>query len=176
MRIGAVRLLPILFVFMFGCLTCTTSLLAGCTDDRFFGATSEDPVMSSVDITFSPVYSSATTSGTSGCKNWNIGRLLKEERMHFVRVHQLRLLFQSAKGYGPELEVLSRLMSCEPEVQPVFNRMLHRRFRKTEELLGRKNGFRDYPDRVASWIKRHRILQKACPFADLSEHVHLSDA
>ena len=96
--------------------------------------------------------------------------------MHFVRVQQPRLLFQSAKGYGPELEALSRLMSCEPEVQPVFNRMLHRRFQKTEELLGRKNGFRDYPDWVVSWIKSHRILQKACPFADLSEHVHLSDA
>ena len=96
--------------------------------------------------------------------------------MHFVEVHQPRLLFQSAKGYGPELEGLSRLMSCEPEVQSVFNQMLHRRFRKTEELLGKKNGFRGYPDRVASWIKNHRILQKACPFANLSEHVHLSDA
>ena len=96
--------------------------------------------------------------------------------MHFVRVQQPRLLFQSAKGYGPELEALSRLMSCEPEVQPVFNLILHRRFQKTEELLGRKNGFEDYPDWVASWIKRHKILQKACPFADLSEHVNLSDA
>ena len=129
MRIGAVRLLLILFVFLFGCLTCTNSLLAGCTDAGFFGATSEDPVMSSVDITFSPVYSSATTSGTSGCKNWDFGRLLKEERINFVRVQQSRLLFQSAKGYGPELEALSRLMSCEPEVQLVFNRILHRIFR-----------------------------------------------
>ncbi len=96
--------------------------------------------------------------------------------MHFVKIQQLRLLSQSAKGHGPELEALSHLMSCEPEVQPDFNRMLHRRFLKTEELLGRKNGFMDYPDQVASWIKRHRILQKACPFADLSEHLNLRDA
>ena len=166
----------IIFIFLFGCLTCTTSLLAGCTDGELFGATSEDPVMMSVDITFSPVYSSATTSGTSGCKNWDFGRWLKEERMNFVRIQQSRLLFQSVKGYGPELEALSILMSCEPEVQPVFNLMLHRRFWKTEELLSRKNGFRDYPDWVTSWIKSHRILQKACPFADLSKHVNLSDA
>ena len=37
------------------------------------GISSRDPIMSCVDLTYSPIYSSASTSGTSGCKNWDFG-------------------------------------------------------------------------------------------------------
>ena len=42
-------------------------LQAGCRGEGFMGISSRDPIMSWVDLTYSPIYSSASTSGTSGC-------------------------------------------------------------------------------------------------------------
>ena len=46
---------------------------AACRGEGFMGISSRDPIMSWVDLTYSPVYSSASTSGTLGCKNWDFG-------------------------------------------------------------------------------------------------------
>ena len=46
-------------------------LKGACRGEGFLGISSKDPIMSWVDLTFSPVYTSASTSGTSGCKNWD---------------------------------------------------------------------------------------------------------
>ena len=56
---------------------------AGC-EGTMMGATSEDPLLSSVDLTFSPVYSSATTSGTSNCPNWDIALQERFARWQFL--------------------------------------------------------------------------------------------
>ena len=79
------RLILLLIVLLVFLPTFMIPLQAGCTSKGFLGATPEDPVMSVVDISLSPVYSFATTSGTSGCKNWDFGQLLKNERINFVR-------------------------------------------------------------------------------------------
>ena len=50
-----------------------TELQAGCRGEGFMGISSRDPIMSWVDLTYSPIYSSASTSGTLGCKNWDFG-------------------------------------------------------------------------------------------------------
>ena len=46
---------------------------AACRGEGFMGISSRDPIMSWVDLTYSPIYSSASTSGTLGCKNWDFG-------------------------------------------------------------------------------------------------------
>ena len=46
---------------------------AACRGEGFMGISSRDPIMSWVDLTYSPIYSSASTSGTLGCKNWDYG-------------------------------------------------------------------------------------------------------
>ena len=56
---------------------------AGC-EGTMMGATSEDPLLSSVDLTFSPIYSSATTSGTSNCPNWDIALQERFARWQFL--------------------------------------------------------------------------------------------
>ena len=122
-------------------------------------------------MTFSPVYSSATTSGTSGCQNCDFATFLKEERLNFVRIHHEILLEQSSKGKGPQLEVLASLMSCEPEVQTQFNRMLRSHYTVLAELFMKPEGYLVYSSQVARWIQDDHILQTACPFAGLSSGV-----
>ena len=62
-----------LTVSLFLCFFVTTELKAACRGEGYMGISSRDPIMSWVDLTYSPIYSSASTSGTSGCKNWDFG-------------------------------------------------------------------------------------------------------
>ena len=54
-------------VFMFFFIKAESQ--AACRGEGFMGISSRDPIMSWVDLTYSPVYSSASTSGTLVCKN-----------------------------------------------------------------------------------------------------------
>ena len=92
------------------------NLHAACAGEGFMGASSGDPVMSMVDITFSPLYSSSTTSGTSGCQNWDFALHLQKEREKFVRIRHQQLLEQSSAGDGPLLEAWSMLMACPRKI------------------------------------------------------------
>ena len=76
---------------------------AACRDEGFMGISSRDPIMSWVDLTYSPVYSSASTSGTSGCKNWDFGYESYTENVlkQFLKKSHEQLLFETVQGPRP---------------------------------------------------------------------------
>lgn len=90
----------------------TASAWAGCSGSGMMGATPENPIMSTVDITFSPTYSVSSTSGTSGCKNWDFAQWLREERTRYLAQNQTELLENIAQGQGPHLQALAQLAGC----------------------------------------------------------------
>ena len=160
----------LLSIFLASLILCLSAgnLHAACAGEGFMGASSGDPVMSMVDITFSPLYSSSTTSGTSGCQNWDFALLLQKEREKFVRIRHQQLLEQSSAGDGPLLEAWSMLMASPREVQPRFNDLIRNHFPETEEVLNSPERISTYPNRVLSWIRQDPVLSHACQNDDLS--------
>ena len=160
-------LLSIFLVSLMLCLS-VGNLHAACAGEGFMGASSGDPVMSMVDITFSPLYSSSTTSGTSGCQNWDFALHLQKEREKFVRIRHQQLLEQSSAGDGPLLGAWSMLMACPREVQPRFNDLMRNHFPESEEVLNSPERMSTYPNRVLGWIRQDPVLSHACQNDDLS--------
>jgi len=74
------------------------------------GIASKDPGMLSVNVTFSPTFAGASTSGTSGCKKWNFTAQVRQE---FVESQWAQLREASAQGRGEHLAVFSDVMGCE---------------------------------------------------------------
>ncbi len=72
------------------------------------GFASENPGMFSVDLTLSPTFAAASTSGTSGCQQWHYA----QEQDRFLETQWEQLAQESAQGGGPHLMALSRLMGC----------------------------------------------------------------
>ena len=73
---------------------------AACRGEGFMGISSRDPIMSWVDLTFSPIYSSASTFGTSGCKNWDFGyeRYTADVLRQFLKKSHEQLLSETVQG------------------------------------------------------------------------------
>ena len=101
------------------------------------GISSRDPIMSWVDLTYSPIYSSASTSGTSGCKNWDFGyeRYAEFVLRQFLKKSHEQLLSETVKGQGPHIEALSRLMSCPHSSKDAFSDMLKEYRQQTVEIF-----------------------------------------
>ena len=79
---------------------------AACRGEGCMGISSRDSIMSWVDLTFSPVYSSASTSGTLGCKNWDFGyeRYTAFVLRKFLKKSHEQLLSETVQGQGPILK------------------------------------------------------------------------
>ena len=77
------------------------------------GLASKDPGMLSVNVTFSPTFAGASTSGTSGCKKWKFSAQVRQE---FVESQWAQLREASAQGRGAHLAVFSDMMGCETAV------------------------------------------------------------
>ncbi|MEC8394849.1 MAG: DUF3015 family protein [SAR324 cluster bacterium] len=73
------------------------------------GLASKDPGMLSVNVTFSPTFAGASTSGTSGCKKWKFSAQVRQE---FVESQWAQLREASAQGRGAHLAVFSVVMGC----------------------------------------------------------------
>ncbi len=84
------------------------------------GLASKDPGMLSVNVTFSPTFAGASTSGTSGCKKWKFSAQVRQE---FVESQWAQLREASAQGRGAHLAVFSDVMGCETEGLHVFSQM-----------------------------------------------------
>ena len=90
------------------------------------GATSEDPLLSSVDLSFSPIYSSATTSGTGhGPHSEALGALYycsevgQQQFGNFLRLHQERIDFHLHNNGQVEalVPVLSQWIQSHPSLR-----------------------------------------------------------
>ena len=91
------------------------------------GLASKDPGMLSVNVTFSPTFAGASTSGTSGCKKWNFSAQVRQE---FVESQWAQLREASAQGRGEHLSVFSNVMGCETEGLHVFSQMMKSNYKR----------------------------------------------
>lgn len=95
-----------------------------CNEGHYFGITSGEPLFSTIDVSFSTFYSTTSTSGTSGCSNWDLAHYLEESRKQFVAQKSSQILEEAAQGSGPHLEALGRLMGCDTQQLEHFNQLL----------------------------------------------------
>ena len=131
------------------------------------GLASKDPGMLSVNVTFSPTFAGASTSGTSGCKKWNFSAQVRQE---FVESQWAQLSEASAQGRGEHLSVFSNVMGCETEGLHVFSQMMKSNYKRLypdqEKLLSelmekQRQGMRAdlFLRKVESLIRENQQLQ-----------------
>ena len=98
-----------------------TDPILACNRGGPMGLASKDPGMLSVNITFSPTFAGASTSGTSGCKKWHFTAQVRKE---FVEQNWTQLREESSKGRGENLVVFSDVMGCGIKGRIPFGQML----------------------------------------------------
>ena len=98
-----------------------TTVLLACNRGGPMGLASKDPGMFFVNITFSPTFAGASTSGTSGCKKWNFTAKVRHE---FIERNWTLLREEGSRGQGEHLMVFSEVMGCGDEDRKPFGEML----------------------------------------------------
>ena len=155
-----------IFLIAVGCLLLLPSSgWAYCSENNYLGVTEEQPILSSIDVSSSFFYSSTSTSGTSGCQNWDFTQFLEESRKQFITRQFQQVLEETALGEGPHLEALGRLMGCpDTEIRP-FARMLKTHYATLSQHLT----FPEHPEigkavlkEIKQWMARHTQLKHAC--------------
>ena len=149
----------VLIVLLFGH---NYHLQAACRGEGFMGVSSKDPIMSWVDLTYSPVYSSASTSGTLGCKNWDFTQYLEREQRKFIKNSHQQLLVETVRGQGPHLVALARLMECPQSFSKVFAGMLWEHRQKTVQLFETAKQTPEFMTELIKWIKAEPKLRNTC--------------
>ena len=81
------------------------------------GFASNEPGAFSLDITISPTYTGASSSGISGCKDWDYSQ---HQRNHFLKTQWVYLNEDSARGEGAHLTALAQIMGCSKERETHF--------------------------------------------------------
>ena len=140
----------------------STQLHAACRGEGFMGVSSNDPIMSWVDLTFSPTYSSASTSGTLGCKNWNFTQYIEHVRKQFLKQTHSQLLAETVQGHGSHLEALTTLMTCPPSSVETFSGMLWAHRQQTVEIFETSKQSQEFLTELRKWIKANPELRNTC--------------
>ena len=96
-------------------------VVMACHRGGSMGIAEKDPGMFSVDITLSPTFAFASSSGTSGCKDWDYSAELRRD---FVQTQWALIREESSRGTGIRLNAFSGMMGCFDEDQLEFKRML----------------------------------------------------
>jgi len=142
----------------------SNQLHAACRGEGFMGVSSNDPIMSWVDLTYSPTYSSASTSGTLGCKNWNFGnaRYMEHVVNQFLKQSHTQLLAETVQGHGSHLEALTALMTCPPSLVETFSGMLWANRQQTVMIFETSKQSQEFLTELRKWIKANPELRNTC--------------
>ena len=153
-----------LTVSLFLCFFVTTELKAACRGEGYMGISSRDPIMSWVDLTYSPIYSSASTSGTSGCKNWDFGyeRYTENVLRQFLKKSHAQLLSETVQGQGPHIEALSRLMACPYYSNNAFSVMLKEHRQQTVKIFSTSRQAHKFLTELRLWMQQNPELRETC--------------
>ena len=137
---------------------------AACRGEGYMGISSRDPIMSWVDLTYSPIYSSASTSGTSGCKNWDFGyeRYTENVLRKFLKKSRVQLLSETVQGQGPHIEALSRLMACPHSSKVAFSDMMKYYRQQTVEIFATSSQSNEFLNELKLWIQNNSELRETC--------------
>ena len=141
-----------------------TELQAACRGEGYMGISSRDPIMSWVDLTYSPIYSSASTSGTSGCKNWDFGyeRYTEFALRQFLKKSHEQFLSETVQGKGPHIDALSRLMSCPHSSKEVFSDMMKENRQQTVEIFATSRQSTEFLTELRLWMQKNSELRETC--------------
>lgn len=142
----------------------TSSLWGYCNDNQYWGITSQQPLMSTIDVSSSTFYSTTSTSGTSGCPNWDFAQHLAESRKKFLNHHHQMLLEEASQGQGPHLAGLGRLMGCPLSEDLQFATMLKNYYvplMKHLSVSGNPHTTAFLTD-LQHWIAQDAQLKNAC--------------
>ena len=163
-RILKKNLINFLAVSMFLLFFIKAESQAACRGEGFMGISSRDPIMSWVDLTYSPVYSSASTSGTSGCKNWDFGyeRYTEYVLRQFLKKSHEQLLSETVQGQGPHIEALSRLMECPHSSKDAFSDMLKEHRQQTVEIFATSRQSDEFLTELRLWMQKNLELRETC--------------
>jgi len=137
------------------------NLHAGC-EGTYMGVTTENPVFSSIDLTFSPFYSTASTSGTSECPNWDFAHYLDESRRHYLTVQRVAILEETSQRQGPHLNALAQMMGCRQSNYDQFSEMLHHHYPRLRTYLETAQDSKSALEPLKKWIYLHPILKVHC--------------
>ena len=140
----------------------STQLQAACRGEGFMGVSSNDPILSWIDLTYSPTYSSASTSGTSGCKNWEFSQYIEHVRRKFLKQTHSQLLAETVQGHGSHLEALTTLMICPPSSVETFSGMLWAHRQQTVEIFETSKQSQKFLTELRKWIKANPELLNNC--------------
>ena len=81
-----------------------------------------------IDFISMPTLVFASTSGTSGCRNWDFANATEQER--YVVFNWELLSQEAAKGSGESLEALSALAQCHQNVYPRFQQIMQKNYQQ----------------------------------------------
>ena len=112
------------FAFAFALMLAIASSLSNpatlyaCHDGGPIGFASKKPGSFTVDTVSTATFAIASTSGTSGCRNWDLVQLLEKEQSRFVLTNWSGIQEDAARGSGPHLKALAGLIGCGAEALP----------------------------------------------------------
>jgi hypothetical protein len=112
-------------------LLLTTALMFGggnawaCHQGGPMGFANGDPGAFSLDITISPTYTGASTSGTAGCKDWDYSQ---HQRNHFLETQWAFLNEATARGNGQHLSAFAQIMGCDKKQEMQFADLLRNNY------------------------------------------------
>ena len=125
------------------------------------GIADKKPVFSTTDLTFQGTFMFASTSGTSGCKNWDFIQL---NQNRYIAKNWVNINENVAKGEGEYIIALSKLMKCPKDSQRKFINLLHNNYSLLYNLDTKLDDFErthHYHHVLISLIKRTE-LAKSC--------------
>ena len=103
------------------------------------GYASSDPLNLLIDyFTMAASMSSSSTSGTSGCENWDIAHL---NRLEFLHASWENLSEEASNGKGEHIEALSQMYGCQGDNVQKFGSMMQGNY---PHLFKEKGGFKNY--------------------------------
>jgi len=142
----------------------TSSIWAYCNQEKYLGVTSGDPIVSTIDFASSSSYSSTTTSGTSGCPNWDLVKYLEESRKKFIAQKPYQILEESAQGAGTHLTALGLMMGCLPSDHQMFAHTMKKHYVEVASYLSsaKKASITSFLKDIKTWLKEHPQLQQTC--------------
>ena len=114
-----------------------------------------------IDIISIPTFAFASSSGTSGCKNWEFADITEQER--YIVFNWDRLSQESAQGSGKSIEAFAILSQCTPEAYPYFQRVMHQNYQKlfTAPLHSPKDS-QMFLHKIQQFIGSHPQLSILC--------------
>ena len=116
------KILIILFI-----LICFFKISLACHKKGPMCFASKNPAMMTVDVSLSPTFAFASSSGTSGCKNWDYSLNLFD---NFINDNFDKIKEESSRGDGKYLSAMYSLMGCNKKYYNNFKVVIKKNYIK----------------------------------------------